>query len=148
MGNSVPVWAVVPAAGIGSRMQSDIPKQYLAFQGKTLIEHSLDRLLSHPEIDGAVVVLRQEDTTWEKLAYLAEKPVFTTTAARSAMHSVYSGLDHAAISIAEMTQSRWCMMRCDLWLATRIWQRYRCRTATFSRCDTGGPGYRYLETAE
>ena len=92
MGNSVPVWAVVPAAGIGTRMQSDIPKQYLAFQGKTLIEHSLDRLLSHPEIDGAVVVLRQQDTNWEKLAYLAEKPVFTTTGGEERHDSVYSGL--------------------------------------------------------
>ncbi len=92
MGNSVPIWAIVPAAGVGTRMQSDIPKQYLAFQGKTLIEHSLDRLLSHPEIDGAVVVLRQQDTTWEKLSYLAEKPVFTTVGGKERHDSVYSGL--------------------------------------------------------
>lgn len=92
MGNSIPVWAVVPAAGIGSRMQSDIPKQYLAFQGKTLIEHSLDRLLSHPEIDGAVVVLREEDPTWEALAYRAVKPVFTTAGGTERHDSVYSGL--------------------------------------------------------
>ena len=92
MGNKVPVWAVVPAAGTGTRMQSDIPKQYLSFQGKTLIEHSLDRLLSHPEIDGAVVVLRDDDTTWEALDYLAEKPVFTTAGGKERYDSVYSGL--------------------------------------------------------
>ena len=92
MGNSVSVWAVVPAAGKGTRMQSDIPKQYLAFQGKTLIEHCLDRLLSHPDIAGAVVVLRQDDTTWETLAYLADKPVFTTTGGEERHDSVYSGL--------------------------------------------------------
>ncbi|MDH3632981.1 MAG: 2-C-methyl-D-erythritol 4-phosphate cytidylyltransferase [Gammaproteobacteria bacterium] len=92
MGNSVPVWAIVPAAGIGTRMQSDIPKQYLAFQGKTLIEHSLDRLLSHPQIDGAVVVLREHDTTWESLAYHAEKPVFIATGGEERHDSVYNGL--------------------------------------------------------
>ncbi len=92
MGNKVPVWAVVPAAGTGTRMQSDIPKQYLSFQGKTLIEHSLDRLLSHPEIDGAVVVLRDDDTTWAALDYLAEKPVFTTAGGKERYDSVYSGL--------------------------------------------------------
>ncbi len=92
MGSSVPVWAIVPAAGIGTRMQSEIPKQYLAFQGKTLIEHCLDRLLSHPEIDGAVVVLQEQDTTWETLAYLAQKPVFTTAGGKERHDSVYSGL--------------------------------------------------------
>ena len=92
MGNKVPVWAVVPAAGTGTRMQCDIPKQYLSFQGKTLIEHSLDRLLSHPEIDGAVVVLREDDTNWEALAYLAEKTVFTTVGGKERHDSVYSGL--------------------------------------------------------
>jgi 2-C-methyl-D-erythritol 4-phosphate cytidylyltransferase len=69
MGNSVPVWAVIPAAGSGSRMLSDTPKQYLSFQQKTVIEHSLDRLLSHPEIDGAVVVLQEHDSFWEQLEY-------------------------------------------------------------------------------
>ena len=66
--SEVPVWAVVPAAGSGSRMQSDKPKQYLRFQGKTIIEHCLDRLLSHPHIDGAVLVLSESDRFWETLS--------------------------------------------------------------------------------
>jgi 2-C-methyl-D-erythritol 4-phosphate cytidylyltransferase len=73
-------------------MQSEIPKQYLSFQGKTVIEHCLDRLLSHPEIDGAVVVLREDDQHWEKIAYTAEKPLFTTAGGRQRHDSVYSGL--------------------------------------------------------
>ena len=92
MGNSDPVWAIIPAAGTGLRMQSEIPKQYLSFQGKTVIEHCLDRLLSHPEIDGAVVVLREDDQHWEKIAYAAEKPLFTTAGGRQRHDSVYSGL--------------------------------------------------------
>ncbi len=92
MGNSIPVWAVIPAAGTGLRMQSDISKQYLSFQRKTVIEHCLDRLLSHPEIDGAVVVLREDDSSWEALGYLAEKPIFTTTGGKERHDSVYSGL--------------------------------------------------------
>ena len=38
-------WAVVPAAGSGSRMGSDTPKQYVAIAGKTLLEHSVLALL-------------------------------------------------------------------------------------------------------
>ena len=92
MSNSVPVWAVIPAAGSGSRMLSDTPKQYLSFQEKTVIEHSLDRLLSHPEIDGAVVVLQEHDSLWEQLAYASSKPLFTSAGGRERHLSVYSGL--------------------------------------------------------
>jgi len=92
MSSEVPVWAVIPAAGSGSRMHSDTPKQYLEFQGKTIIEHCLDRLLSHPGIDGAVIVLAQDDRSWEKLEYDASKPVFIADGGETRLHSVYSGL--------------------------------------------------------
>ena len=92
MGSSTPVWAIIPAAGTGQRMQNEIPKQYLSFQDKTVIEHCLDRLLAHPEIDGVVVVLRDDDQHWDAIAYAAEKPLFTTTGGRHRHDSVYSGL--------------------------------------------------------
>jgi 2-C-methyl-D-erythritol 4-phosphate cytidylyltransferase len=92
MSSNAPVWAVIPAAGIGSRMHSDTAKQYLRFQGKTIIEHCLDRLLSHPQIDGAVVVLREDDGLWDKLGYISGKPVFTASGGLERQHSVYSGL--------------------------------------------------------
>lgn len=92
MSSSVPVWAVIPAAGSGRRMQSETPKQYHSFQGKTVIEHGLDRLLSHPEIDGAVVVLQDDDVFWEQLAYESAKPLFTSAGGQERHLSVYSGL--------------------------------------------------------
>jgi 2-C-methyl-D-erythritol 4-phosphate cytidylyltransferase len=92
MSPNLPVWAVIPAAGSGSRMRSQVPKQYLSFQGKTLLEHCLDRLLSHPQIVGAVVVLRADDERWEKLGYLSAKPLFTTHGGAERQDSVYSGL--------------------------------------------------------
>jgi len=90
--SEAPVWAVIPAAGSGSRMQADKPKQYLAFQGKTLLEHCLDRLLSHPRIDGAVLVLDEADAYWETLRYQAEKPLFLAVGGELRQHSVYNGL--------------------------------------------------------
>jgi 2-C-methyl-D-erythritol 4-phosphate cytidylyltransferase len=92
MSSSFPVWAVIPAAGSGSRMQAGIAKQYLSFQGKTVIEHCLDRLLSHPQIDGAVVVLRDDDTTWDQLEYASEKIIFIASGGDQRHHSVYNGL--------------------------------------------------------
>ena len=92
MGSEAPVWAVIPAAGRGTRMGSDIPKQYLEFHGKTLLEHSLDRLLSHPEIAGAVLVLDADDDHWGALNYEPQGPLFTTEGGDERLHSVYSGL--------------------------------------------------------
>jgi 2-C-methyl-D-erythritol 4-phosphate cytidylyltransferase len=92
MASKLPVWAILPAAGVGRRMQGNIPKQYLRFQGKTIIEHCLDRLLSHPEIAGAIIILQEQDDQWQQLQYQAEKPVFTTEGGAQRQDSVYSGL--------------------------------------------------------
>jgi 2-C-methyl-D-erythritol 4-phosphate cytidylyltransferase len=91
MAGEAGVWAIIPAAGSGRRMQSSTAKQYLAFQGKTIIEHCLDRLLSHAEIEGAVVVLSEDDEHWRDLAYTADKPVFSATGGSERQHSVYNG---------------------------------------------------------
>ncbi len=42
--------AIVPAAGVGSRMQADRPKQYLTLLDKTVLEHTVEHLLEHPLI--------------------------------------------------------------------------------------------------
>jgi 2-C-methyl-D-erythritol 4-phosphate cytidylyltransferase len=92
MRSDIPVWAVIPAAGSGNRMHSSIPKQYLSFQGKTVLEHCLDRLLSLPEIAGCVVVLDDSDEHWDRLGYMPDKPLFTTGGGSERRDSVYSGL--------------------------------------------------------
>ncbi|MCU7878076.1 MAG: 2-C-methyl-D-erythritol 4-phosphate cytidylyltransferase, partial [Candidatus Thiodiazotropha sp. (ex Lucinoma borealis)] len=38
---SVNCWAVVPAAGVGQRMGSEIPKQYMQLSGRRVIDHTL-----------------------------------------------------------------------------------------------------------
>ena len=91
-GKSLPVWVVIPAAGKGRRMNNAVPKQYLRFQGKTIIEHCLDRLLSHSLIDGAVLVLNPSDRHWESLNYVTEKPLFVTDGGDERQESVYKGL--------------------------------------------------------
>ena len=49
------LWAVVPAAGVGSRMQTTTPKQYLLLAGKPVLSHSLSRLLALPALQQVVV---------------------------------------------------------------------------------------------
>lgn len=85
-------WAVVPAAGSGTRMSSQIPKQYLALAGKTVIEHSLARLAAHPLIAGIVVALAPNDTHWHDLRLNIGKPVLLADGGNERCYSVLNAL--------------------------------------------------------
>ncbi|HHF2556485.1 TPA: 2-C-methyl-D-erythritol 4-phosphate cytidylyltransferase [Haemophilus influenzae] len=52
---------VLPAAGVGSRMQADKPKQYLTLLGKTLLEHTLDVMLSYPAVSKIILAVSKDD---------------------------------------------------------------------------------------
>jgi len=62
-------WVVVPAAGVGKRMGAAIPKQYLPLAGRTVIEHTLERVLLHPGLDGVYLALGEEDQWWADTEY-------------------------------------------------------------------------------
>ena len=48
--------AVVLAGGKGSRMGTDIPKQFFEINGKTVLEYSVEAFDSNPSIDEVVIV--------------------------------------------------------------------------------------------
>lgn len=86
-------WVVVPAGGIGSRMQADVPKQYLGVLGASVLEHTLRRLLTHPRIDGVVVAVAADDFLWRDLAVTVEsKPVLYCIGGADRAASVEAGL--------------------------------------------------------
>ena len=93
-------WMVIPATGVGQRMQADRPKQYLQLDRKTLIEYTLDNVLSHDAICGAVVVLDEQDEYWPQLAYRHVKPVLLCNGGSQRHHSVFNGLNHLRKTIA------------------------------------------------
>jgi 2-C-methyl-D-erythritol 4-phosphate cytidylyltransferase len=57
-------YAIVPAAGSGSRFGAEKPKQYLELLGRPLIYHTLAALVACPEIDRVWVVLAPDDGWW------------------------------------------------------------------------------------
>jgi 2-C-methyl-D-erythritol 4-phosphate cytidylyltransferase len=87
-------WLVIPATGTGQRMGGDRPKQYLPLAGKTVIEITLQSLLNHPLIDGAVIVLNARDIYWSELNFQHSKPIYITEGGKERCHSVYNGLQH------------------------------------------------------
>ncbi len=48
--------ALLTAAGTGSRMGQDIPKQFMHVENKPLIIHTMEAFQNHPNIDGIMVV--------------------------------------------------------------------------------------------
>ena len=78
-------WLVIPAAGIGSRMQAQCPKQYLTVAGKTILELTLSCFLEHPSLRGIVIALAEHDSWWSQLE-VAEHPL---------LHPVVGGAERA-----------------------------------------------------
>lgn len=58
-------YALIPAAGGGSRMGGDCPKQYLSLAGKPLIWHALKTLTAVAAIERVCVVLAPDDALWD-----------------------------------------------------------------------------------
>lgn len=61
--NATRFTAIVLSAGVGSRMQSDIPKQYMQLDGYPVIYYAL-RAFEQSEVDSIVLVTAPEDITF------------------------------------------------------------------------------------
>ena len=53
--------ALIPAAGVGARMEANSPKQYLNIAGKPMLRHALDAFLASPLIAHTYVVVSVDD---------------------------------------------------------------------------------------
>ena len=102
-------FAIVPAAGSGSRMGAVRPKQYLPLLGRPLIHHALATLCAAPAIDKVFVVLSVDDAEWARhdWSVLGSKlvPLFCGGATRA--DSVLGGLRAIA---DEAAQSDWVLV--------------------------------------
>ncbi len=93
------VWAVVPAAGVGSRMKTSIPKQYLPLLTKPVIFHTIQRLSSIAAIQGIWVGISKDDTDWPGIeAQLADLSNYSGsyTGGRERAQTVLNGLNSLA----------------------------------------------------
>jgi len=86
------IWAIVPAAGIGSRMAAEVPKQYLEVDGVALLEYSLRALLACSDIRAVVVVLDPADRRADSLPSLQDPRVLRAPGGAERADSVLSGL--------------------------------------------------------
>jgi len=85
-------WAIVPAAGIGKRMQSDIPKQYLSINGRPVLEYTINTLLRNKNISGLVIALQADDTYWPEIRINSQKPILLAPGGKARADSVLNAL--------------------------------------------------------
>ena len=90
--------AIVLSAGVGSRMKSDIPKQYMDLNGKPVIYYSL-KAFEESDFSSIVLVCGKNDVDYCKKE-IVEKYGFTKVKAvvaggKERYHSVYEGLKMA-----------------------------------------------------
>jgi 2-C-methyl-D-erythritol 4-phosphate cytidylyltransferase len=96
-------FALVPAAGGGSRMGAQIPKQYLPLAGRPLIRHALATLCSVTLIERVYVVLAPDDEYWpgEEFIDLAAKLRVLRCGGATRAESVANGLRAMANIVTE-----------------------------------------------
>ena len=96
-------YAIVPAAGSGSRFGAEKPKQYLELLGRPLIYHTLQALTAHPDIARVWVVLAPDDPWWPQYDWSPLGPKLETVRCGGATRaeSVNNGLQAAAMVAAD-----------------------------------------------
>lgn len=87
--------AIILSGGVGTRMGTECPKQYLEVEGEPIIAYCLKAFQKHSETDNIIIVAAEE---WHPfLRELAEKMKLTklfalASAGRTRQHSIYNGL--------------------------------------------------------
>lgn len=99
--------AIVPAAGVGKRMRADRPKQYLQIFGKTVLEHTLENLISHPQIEHIVLALHPQDPYFDELHCSGAQWLTRVDGGKERADSVLNGIKYVA---ANMQDSDWVLV--------------------------------------
>ena len=114
------LWVVIPAAGVGRRMQSELPKQYLELRGKPIIAYAIERLAALPGVRGVMVAISETDAFWADVHLTLDVPLWTTTGGVERCHSVLNALTDLGLHAQEddwvlvHDAARPCVRRADL----------------------------------
>ena len=87
--------ALIFAGGIGSRMGSDTPKQFLEWNGKAIIIHTLNVFENHSEIDAIVIACKEDWIDYTRQLIEKEeikKVVSIVPGGATALDSQFNGL--------------------------------------------------------
>ncbi|SEG04999.1 2-C-methyl-D-erythritol 4-phosphate cytidylyltransferase [Oceanospirillum linum] len=95
------MWLIIPAAGVGSRMQADRSKQYLLLNGRPIIEHTLERLAIALPYAEFVICLNPEDPYWPSVQRPEGITLREVSGGKERADSVLNGLKMIASQASE-----------------------------------------------
>lgn len=87
------LWAVLPAAGSGSRFSAHTTKQYLFILGQTVMQHSVDRVCQLA-LAGCVLAIRQDDHVAQSLHFKRPELLHWVAGGKERMDSVLAALHY------------------------------------------------------
>ena len=87
------IWGIVPASGIGKRMMSELPKQYLSVGGSRVIDHALGVLCESDSVDGVVIGIREGDRWWRAQPFEHAKLLAVSRGGETRAHTVLNALE-------------------------------------------------------
>ena len=87
------IWAVIPAAGSGSRFSKTELKQYQMIQGKTVLEHTVSRLNDLP-LSGYVLAISENDSVAKTLNLAQPDKAHFCVGGAERVHSVLNALTY------------------------------------------------------
>ncbi len=86
-------WGVVPAAGVGKRMNANRPKQYLLLsETQTVLEHTLTRLIDAQVFEKIVVAISDGDEYWNDLLISKHEKITRANGGKERADSVLNAL--------------------------------------------------------
>lgn len=107
--SNTPYIALIPAAGVGSRMGSHVPKQYLEIHGKAVIQHTVQAFLDCPRITHIYVVVSPDDAYIERFLPTKKGVSVLHCGGASRAETVQNGLEHL-LQNASIRNSDWVLV--------------------------------------
>ena len=95
------LWLIVPAAGIGQRMGSGQPKQYLRIHDRFILDITLSRVMDAAPFAGCMVPLHPADRWWQDTEARLDNRIQTCTGGSERARSVLAALRGLAEQAAD-----------------------------------------------
>lgn len=95
------LWLIVPAAGVGQRMQGQQPKQYLRIDQRFILDITLSRLMDSARFAGCVVPLHPADHWWPDTEASRDSRIQTCIGGSERSDSVLSALHAMAEQVRD-----------------------------------------------
>ncbi|QUX91059.1 2-C-methyl-D-erythritol 4-phosphate cytidylyltransferase [Marinomonas sp. A3A] len=99
-----PLWVIIPAAGVGQRMQANCPKQYLSLAGQTILDRTIEIFISHPLVAGVLIGVGENDAYWLDSKWQQHDLVHSFIGGKERSDTVQKGLRYLLDTVDVMQQ--------------------------------------------